>query len=236
MPRDSGGTYTRPAGQPVVSGSVIDAAVFNTLTADVAAEMTDSLDRSGKGPMLAPLALPNGTEVLPALTFASATTTGIYTDGDLVITQGGDLARFSQSGTTLQGPLTVLPLSYTPTALSYASNWSASTPAAAWFKDAAAAVLYLEGVAVSAAGAGNTIATLPAGSRPIKNCTFVCTVTNLSFDTSATAYAIPITVTTAGLVILGRTIIAVAGGASVLHSAPIALGHYVLDGISFRVA
>jgi hypothetical protein len=62
----------------VVSGTTATASTFNTYTADVAAELTDSLSRSGKGPMTAPLKLADGTVALPALTFNSDTDTGFY--------------------------------------------------------------------------------------------------------------------------------------------------------------
>lgn len=42
MPRDGSGVYTLPAGQPVVTGSVISSSVFNTLTSDIATALTDS--------------------------------------------------------------------------------------------------------------------------------------------------------------------------------------------------
>lgn len=59
MPRDSSGTYTTPVNtvDPAVSGTTIGSADFNSLTADLTTEMTDSLDRSGKGAMLAALAM-----------------------------------------------------------------------------------------------------------------------------------------------------------------------------------
>jgi hypothetical protein len=49
MSRDGSGNYSLPSGQPVVSGSVISSSTFNALTSDLAAELTDSLSRSGKG-------------------------------------------------------------------------------------------------------------------------------------------------------------------------------------------
>src|SRR6266480_3056652 len=59
MPRDGSGNYTRPVNSvdPAVSNTTISSTDFNQLTADLAAEMTDSLDRSGKGAMLAALAM-----------------------------------------------------------------------------------------------------------------------------------------------------------------------------------
>jgi hypothetical protein len=55
MPRDSSGTYTASPSSPFVTGTPISSSTANTRASDVAAEITDSLSRSGKGGMLAPL-------------------------------------------------------------------------------------------------------------------------------------------------------------------------------------
>lgn len=78
MPRASNGTYTLPAGNPVVTGSTIASSWANTTLTDIATEMTDSLDRSGKGPMLAALQLADGSSGAPGLTFGSDNTLGLY--------------------------------------------------------------------------------------------------------------------------------------------------------------
>lgn len=49
MPRVSG-NYNLPSGQPVVAGTVISDTVFNTLTADIANEITNSMPRDGTAP------------------------------------------------------------------------------------------------------------------------------------------------------------------------------------------
>src|SRR5258708_4068555 len=58
MPRDGSGNYTKPVNSvgPAVPLTTISSTDFNQLTTDLAGEMTDSLDRSGKGAMLAGLA------------------------------------------------------------------------------------------------------------------------------------------------------------------------------------
>lgn len=78
MSRAANGTYTLPAGNPVVTATVISSTWANTTLSDLASEMTDSLDRSGKGGMLAPLQLTDGVVGAPALTFATETTSGLY--------------------------------------------------------------------------------------------------------------------------------------------------------------
>lgn len=165
MARNSGGTYSLPAGQPVVTGATIDATVFNTLTTDLATEMTDSLDRSGKGAMLAPLQLPNGADVLPALTFAADSTLGIYRDnstGNLVITQGGAIASFTQGSVAIGGALTAVQV-VTPLAQALGSNWTGTVTQ--WV-DTLTKECKMKGSALTGASANNVVATLPAGSRP----------------------------------------------------------------------
>jgi hypothetical protein len=78
MSRNSSGTYSPPAGQPVIAGSIIDATVENNLVADLGAELTDSLSRSGKGGMSAPLRTADGTVAAPAHAFTSETGSGWF--------------------------------------------------------------------------------------------------------------------------------------------------------------
>lgn len=94
MGRNAGGSYTAPSAD-FVSGTVINSNVMNAKLADLGAELTNSLDRSGRGGMLAPLRGPDGTSNLPAYAFTSETTLGLYRAGS------GDL-RASSNGTDLQ--------------------------------------------------------------------------------------------------------------------------------------
>ena len=57
MPRNSQGVYSLPAGNPVVSGTVIDVLWANPTMDDIAAALTGSLPRNGTAPMTAPLTL-----------------------------------------------------------------------------------------------------------------------------------------------------------------------------------
>lgn len=79
--RNSGGTYSLPAGNPVVTGTTITSTWANTTLNDIKNEITNSLDRQGRGGMLAPLQLTNGTAAAPALTFTSEPSSGIYRAG-----------------------------------------------------------------------------------------------------------------------------------------------------------
>ncbi len=89
--RNSSGTYSLPAGQPVVSGTTITSATHNSFASDIATELTASLDRSGRGAMLAPLQLTNGTVAAPSLTFGTDADTGFYrvASNNPAITAGG---------------------------------------------------------------------------------------------------------------------------------------------------
>lgn len=92
MPRNSSGTYTLPAGNPVVTGTTISSTWANTTLADLATAMTDSLSRSGQGSMTAPLLLSDGAVGAPGLSWGNETTSGLYRAG------AGD-HRYSLSGT-----------------------------------------------------------------------------------------------------------------------------------------
>lgn len=78
MPRAVNGTYTLPAGNPVVTATVISSTWANTTLADLATAMTASLDRSGNGAMLAGLKLFDGAVGTPGLTWGTETTSGLY--------------------------------------------------------------------------------------------------------------------------------------------------------------
>jgi hypothetical protein len=81
MPRDSSGTYTLPAGNPVTTLSVISSTWANTTLSDVSTALTGSLDRSGQGAMLAGLKLFDGVIGAPGLTWGTDTTSGLYQNG-----------------------------------------------------------------------------------------------------------------------------------------------------------
>jgi hypothetical protein len=77
MPRNSSGNYTLPAGNPVVTGTTITSTWANTTMQDIGSEVTNSLDRQGRGSMLAAFKLVDGSVAVPGLSFGSETTTGI---------------------------------------------------------------------------------------------------------------------------------------------------------------
>jgi len=72
MSRNGSGTYTLPAGNPVVSGTVIATTWANNTMNDLASAMTDSVAADGQTPMTGPLNL-NSNKVT---NLANATLTG----------------------------------------------------------------------------------------------------------------------------------------------------------------
>lgn len=80
MPR-SGGIYTLPAGNPVVTLTVISSTWANTTLSDVATALTASLPVDGTAPMTGVLRLIDGASGAPGLTWATETTSGWYRIG-----------------------------------------------------------------------------------------------------------------------------------------------------------
>lgn len=160
MSRNSGGTYALPAGQPVVSGTTISATTFNTLTADLASEVTDSLSRSGKGSMTAPIRVPDGDQDQPGLSFSGEINTGFFRPGaaSLELSLAGvPIALFTSTG------LAMLVQTITTTSVSLAANWTGTVKR---WTDTLTGRVSMTGSAVTGAAATDTPITLPAGSRP----------------------------------------------------------------------
>ena len=100
MPRNSTGTYTKPL-PDVNTGETIQSSYENTTTDDQAVELTDSLSRSGKGGMLAPLRGVSGSAANPAFSFTDETGTGTYraSAGEVRVAVGGtDIFRYTATG------------------------------------------------------------------------------------------------------------------------------------------
>ena len=81
MPRDPGGLYFLPAGNPVVTGTIIESDWANPTMSDVGQEISDSLSRSGKGGMLAALRGLDGSAAVPTFSFTNEPATGRYRAG-----------------------------------------------------------------------------------------------------------------------------------------------------------
>ena len=104
MPRDTAGNYTLPAGNPVASGEIISASWANSTMNDLGQSLSASLDRYGRGGMLAPFQFTDGTESAPGATWSNEPTTGLYRAayGDLRFTlTGTDVQRWTSANSYL---------------------------------------------------------------------------------------------------------------------------------------
>lgn len=81
MPRNSSGTYSLPAGNPVVSGDVITTSWANTTLSDIGTALTGSLARNGDGGMTGQLKADAGTVSAPGISWSAETTSGWYRIG-----------------------------------------------------------------------------------------------------------------------------------------------------------
>lgn len=77
MPRDANGNYTLPAGNPVITDTNIESTWANNTMQDVAAEITDSLSRAGKGALTGPLQVIDESGGVPGLAFGNEPTSGL---------------------------------------------------------------------------------------------------------------------------------------------------------------
>ena len=105
--RDSSGTMTFNSvsgGYPFQPG-VISRTAMNAHFSELAAELTDSASRSGKGGFTAPVRAADGSASLPAFSWTSDTNTGLYRVGaDIVgLSLGGtEYVDFSTTATTVR--------------------------------------------------------------------------------------------------------------------------------------
>jgi len=82
MPRNSAGVYTLPAGNPVVPNTLIESDNWaNPTLSDIATEITNSLDRSGRGGMTGPFGVVDGTLAAPGLRFTTDPNNGLHRIG-----------------------------------------------------------------------------------------------------------------------------------------------------------
>lgn len=110
MPRNGSGTYSLPAGNPVVSGTTIQSTWANSTLNDVGDAITGSLARDGTGGMSGPLRLADGTVSIPGLAFAAETTTGLSrptTNAIVASVSAVEKMRINASGASVTGTLGV---------------------------------------------------------------------------------------------------------------------------------
>jgi microcystin-dependent protein len=103
MPRGSGGIYSQPASDvnPPISGTVIDPAAFAALMTDISTEISNSLDRLGRGGMLANLQM-GGFKITGAGAATSAT------DGARL----ADLSSYLPAGAIMDFAMPAAPLGW----------------------------------------------------------------------------------------------------------------------------
>lgn len=81
MSRNVSGVMTLVAGNPVVPGTDIEADWANSTMSDIANELTNSLDRSGRGGMLAQFKAFAGTQTAPGWSWSLEPRSGVYRAG-----------------------------------------------------------------------------------------------------------------------------------------------------------
>ena len=113
MPRDSSGNYTLPTGNPVIVGTTITSDWANGTMTDIAAEITNSLSRTGQGGMLAPLLFADGTDVQPSITFILDPTLGFFRQSTGVMGWAGvgEAAGYFNSNTKQIEAISAAPVS-----------------------------------------------------------------------------------------------------------------------------
>ena len=100
MPRDAQGNFTLDPSNPVAPETVISTLWANPTMADIGSEITNSLDRAGRGGMNAPLRLEDGEIFAPSITFQLQPTLGFYRPEDGVlafVSNSSELMRLSET-------------------------------------------------------------------------------------------------------------------------------------------
>lgn len=105
--RNGSGTYSLPAGNPVVTGTSISSTWANNTLSDIAAEITKSLDRTG-GTMTGQLKLASGSSSAPSFAWSSETNSGMFRNGSNDIQMQVNAVTLQKwSATTATFPLAV---------------------------------------------------------------------------------------------------------------------------------
>lgn len=106
MPRNSSGTYSLPAGNPVVSGEIIASSWANSTMGDIADSITNSLARNGNGGMTAALRIVDGTQTVPGVGFVTETNSGIFRESAgnvFLVVLGNKIFRLQSTGVSVTG-------------------------------------------------------------------------------------------------------------------------------------
>lgn len=105
--RNSSGTMSAANG-PYIPGTTISSTAVNARFSDIENEITDSLSRSGKGAMTAPLKEADGTVAAPSFTFTTEPGSGLYRIGtnDYGFSVGGSKKHeWTATGEAITGSL-----------------------------------------------------------------------------------------------------------------------------------
>lgn len=112
MPTNGSGTYSLyTPGNPVVTQTTIASAWANNTLSDLATALTNRLDRTGNGVMLAQFKAADGTFGAPGIAFGNELSTGFYRQGAgdfRAVVGGAGITKWTGSGfTVIIGGLTV---------------------------------------------------------------------------------------------------------------------------------
>jgi len=157
MSRNANGAYVLPSGNPVVAGTLVRADWANSTLADVATELTASLDRYGRGGMLAAFKAFDGTILSPGVSFSTDPKSGIrragVNDYRFTINQT-DIVTYTGAGVVVTGTLVATTLSgdgSAITALNAAAITTGQVPTARLGTAAANSTTFLRGDGIWAA-------------------------------------------------------------------------------------
>lgn len=108
MPRDISGVYTLPLGNPVIPGTVIDTAWANPTMSDIATQLNNVITRDGLLGYTAPAKFIDGSQLLPAMAFASEGGLGLYRkilNTLAVVSNNQEVALFKDTQINFQKPV-----------------------------------------------------------------------------------------------------------------------------------
>jgi len=129
MPRNSAGVYTLPPTNPVVPFTTIATSWANPTLSDIGNELTNSLDRTGRGGMLASFRLYDGTLSQPGLSWLNEPNMGLWRNGSGVMNfavSGANVLQMSSGKVTSFGVLDIR--NSAEFRLTGAKNWEIDNP------------------------------------------------------------------------------------------------------------
>lgn len=169
--RDTQGNYSLyTPGNPVVSGTTISSTWANNTLGDIKSEITNSLDRSGRGGMWAPLRVTNENKDHPSYSWTAETNSGWYRAGtnDFRFSVAGtDRLQISSAGISVPGVSTAGPVY-----VNGSGTLTTTQPTVVWFQVGSTSIYYakVNGIVFlrGSATMTNTVSlgTLAAGYRP----------------------------------------------------------------------